>query len=154
MKRFLLPCLLVVLALVAVFGLFESPVANGLAVVGAMVGAAAVAMPAPVVIQPTVGRVVWYWPHPTQVAPGFCPGQDQPLAAIIAHVWSDSCVNLVVFDANGIAHNRTSVLLVQEGANRPAYDFCEWMPYQRGQAAKAEALQAKLDEKQGEPVPA
>ena len=93
-------------------------------------------------IKPTVGRVVWYTPS-TYDHEKMAAAQPQPLAAIVAHVWSDTCVNLAVFDANGIAHNRTSVLLVQDDAARPDAGFCEWMPYQKGQAAKYEALEAK-----------
>lgn len=92
-------------------------------------------------ITPTVGRIVWYYPFPND--PGPSPG-GQPLAAVVAHVWSDTCVNLAVMDANGATYNRTSVLLVQEGNARPDVGFCEWMPYQKGQAAKTEALEAKL----------
>lgn len=86
-------------------------------------------------ITPTVGRVVWYWSD---------IGMNQPHAALIAHVWSDTCVNLAVFDANGRAYNKTSVLLVQEGNPKPDYNYCEWMPYQKGQAAKVDALESKL----------
>lgn len=92
-------------------------------------------------ITPTVGRVVWYWPDPSE--PSICTGGDQPLAALIAHVWSDTCVNIAGFDANGIPFNRTSVLLVQDGNPRPEHQFVEWMPYQKGQAAKTEAAEAK-----------
>ncbi len=91
-------------------------------------------------IEPTVGRVVWYHPGPHEHGPS--PG-GQPLAAHIAHVWSDTCVNLMVIDANGNPYSCTSVLLVQDGALRPENCFCEWMPYQKGQAAKTEALEAK-----------
>lgn len=58
-------------------------------------------------IQPTVGRVVWYYP------PGHQP-HEQPYAAIVAHVWSDTCVNLAIFNANGRPDPDppTSVLLV------------------------------------------
>ncbi len=85
-------------------------------------------------IKPTVGRVVWYWPKDEK--------PTQPYAAIIARVWSDTCVNLAIFDANGnaIAGPPTSVLLLQEGNERPSGGgFCEWMPYQIGQAKKHEA---------------
>jgi hypothetical protein len=92
-------------------------------------------------IIPTVGRVLWYYPFPSDPGPN---PKDQPLAAIVAHVWSSSCVNLMVIDANGATYNRTSVLLVQEGASRPDLGFCEWMPYQKGQAAKNEVLETQL----------
>ena len=87
-------------------------------------------------IAPTVGRVVWYRKN---------LGDEQPFAALIVHVWSDTCVNLAYFDANGIAENETSVLLWQEGNPKPDYRYCEWMPYQKGQAAKTEALEKKLE---------
>lgn len=88
-------------------------------------------------IKPTVGRVVWYWPS----------GGDnvttndavQPLAALIAYVWNDTIVNLAVFDHNGKAFNKTSVLLRDD----PLSDCASWMPYQLGQAAKTEAAEAK-----------
>jgi len=90
-------------------------------------------------ISPTVGRVVWY--HPGSSDPGPSP-EGQPLAAIVSHVWSDTCINLAIFDANGVLYNRTSVLLVQDGAPVPSQQYAEWMPYQKGQAAKTEALEA------------
>lgn len=94
-------------------------------------------------IKPTVGRVVWYRPGNSD---GLVAIGDHPLAAIIAGVWSDDCVNLAVFDANGIPHSRTSVLLIQEHHPRPDSRFAEWMPYQKGQAAKHEALE-KMNQK-------
>lgn len=91
-------------------------------------------------ITPTVGRVVWFYPSGHKA-------NAQPLAAIVAHVWSDTCVNLAVFDANGKALDAppTSVLLLQDGNERPSGGhFCEWMPYQKGQAAKTEKLQEQV----------
>ena len=85
-------------------------------------------------IKPTIGRIVWF-------RPAGHAADAQPLAAIIAHVWSDTCVNLAVFSPNGqpMANPPTSVLLLQEGNERPTGgNFCEWMPYQIGQAKKAE----------------
>lgn len=85
-------------------------------------------------IKPTVGRVVWF--H--QGTAGVFPGSEDTRAAIVAHVWSDRMVNLSVFDANGNVHSRTSVPLVQPGDEIPPSGFyCEWMPYQVGQAKKA-----------------
>jgi len=84
-------------------------------------------------IKPTVGRVVWF--HPP-----FIPdsgANEITLAAMIAKVWSDELVNLAVFDENGVAASQTSVPLYQgDGAFRPVDAYCEWMPYQIGQAAK------------------
>jgi hypothetical protein len=90
--------------------------------------------PAPAIISPTPGRVVWYTPTASE---GLARIGDAPLAAIVTGVWSDTCVNLAVFDANGNSHSRTSVLLLQEGNPRPGGGyFAEWMPYQIGQAKK------------------
>lgn len=87
------------------------------------------------VIKPTVGRIVWYWvakPSP----------QTQPLAAIVASVIDDSHVSLGVFDASGASHPEANVPLIQDGDAVPQLShYCEWMPYQKGQAAKTEALE-------------
>ena len=86
-------------------------------------------------IEPTIGRVVWY--HPTPDNPG-AKSESLPQAAMVCNVWSDTCVNLVVFDANGVPYNVTSVLLYQDEGERPDVGFAEWMPYQKQQAEKAE----------------
>lgn len=90
----------------------------------------------PSIINPTVGRVVWFFPATNAAESGFArPDDGTPLAAIIARVWTDSCVNLTVFDANGVPHPRTSVRLVQDGQEGPVcHGHCEWMPFQKGQA--------------------
>ncbi|MCY1167114.1 hypothetical protein D9M73_70710 [compost metagenome] len=95
-------------------------------------------------IPPTPGRVVWFYPDPNSAESGFARNIDgQPLAALIARVWSDRMVNLMVVDANGVCHPRTSVHLVQEdGEPQPSGDYCTWMPFQKGQAAKADAEKA------------
>lgn len=98
-------------------------------------------------ITPTVGRVVWFHPSINTGEAGFAyHGGGQPLAAIIAHVQGDRMVNLTVFDSNGVPHGRTSVRLLQgdEPHTPPNGYYCEWMPYQKGQAAKTEALEQKL----------
>lgn len=80
-------------------------------------------------IKPTVGRVVWF--HQAGAAE-----RIQPQAAMIAYVHSDEVVNLGVLDANGVSEPRSSVLLFQGDGDRPKGEFCEWTPYQTGQAAK------------------
>jgi hypothetical protein len=87
------------------------------------------------IISPTVGRVVWY--TPVDNAPEGVDHKGQPFAAIVTYVWSDRLVNLAVFDHSGFAQSRTSVQLVQEGDAKPdGVPYCEWMPYQLGQAKK------------------
>jgi hypothetical protein len=89
-------------------------------------------------IKPSIGRVVWF--HPSITDHSLASGGDQPLAALVSHVWSDTCVNLAVFDANGKPHGKTSVLLLQDDAIAPEGGYyAEWMPFQKGQAAKHEA---------------
>jgi hypothetical protein len=86
-------------------------------------------------IKPTVGRVVWFWPA-GQVG-------TQPNAAIIAFVHSDTRVNLGVLSPTGEVLGETSVWLWDgEGPRPPAYQsFCEWMPYQIGQAARIQPIE-------------
>lgn len=98
-------------------------------------------------ITPTVGRMLHYYPNGHE---GFPCQVGRPLAATIAHVWSDTCVNLNVLDANGNPHGRTSVYLAQPEAEVPAGGYCTWMPYQVGQAQKTEELERQLAEAQAE----
>jgi len=89
-------------------------------------------------IKPTIGRVVWFWDKSPDR-----PQQSQAHAALVTYVHSDTMVNLAVFDAGGHSHPHGSVLLVQDADSEvPAGPYCEWMPYQKGQAAKTEALEA------------
>jgi hypothetical protein len=88
-------------------------------------------------IKPTIGRVVWF--HPSGST-----SDQQPLAALIAYVHSETMVNLATFDVNGVASGATSVFLYQGDTDRPQSYYCEWMPYQQGQAARTEALEKKL----------
>lgn len=84
-------------------------------------------------IEPTIGRIVWYWPSLVDGA----TRDPQPLAAIVAHVNQDGTVNLGIFDRSGDHYKRTHVPLIQEGDAEPERDgFCQWMPYQIGQAKK------------------
>ena len=98
-------------------------------------------------IKPSNGRIVWYTPDRASDSDHKIAQHNQmvPLAAMVAHVWGDRMVNLVVFDSNGAMHARTSVTLLQDDDAKPEGGrFCVWMPYQLGQAAKTEALEAKL----------
>lgn len=97
-------------------------------------------------IKPTVGRIVWY--TPSQNDKERIAYNDQPLAAIVVYVHQDGLVKLAVFDANGDHHTRGFVPLLQDDDARPEDGFyCEWMPYQKGQAAKTESLEQQLKER-------
>lgn len=86
-------------------------------------------------IKPTIGRVVWFWQDSTQ---------QQPLPGIVCYVHDDTRINLATFDVNGNSQPRTSVFLWQGDSERPTSYFAEWMPYQKGQAAKTEQLEKQL----------
>jgi len=96
-------------------------------------------------IPATIGRMVLYTPNnhsDNTMAKG-----TGKLAAIITNIWSDRLVNLIVFDGNGFPHSRTSVPLLQDGDSVPYGFYCEWMPFQKGQAAKTEQLEEQLAER-------
>lgn len=95
-------------------------------------------------IPPSIGRVVWYHPSAAERIEG--QPNDQVLAAHVTYVWSDRLVNLMVITPNGTPFGVTSVQLVQDNDEGPSERYAEWMPYQKGQAAKAEALEAKASE--------
>lgn len=94
-------------------------------------------------IKPTVGRVVLFRRCAQWHQPGFIVEDPTvEMAATVAYVWSDRLVNLSVVDHGGATHRVTSVRLLQDD-DTPGGDshWCEWMPYQKGQAAKTEAAE-------------
>jgi hypothetical protein len=97
-------------------------------------------------ITPTVGRVLHFIPTADYMASrkqAF--NHPAPLAAVIAYVHSDTMVNLTVWDQNGEQFSVCSVPLVQEGCNMIVGSFyAQWMPYQKGQAAKTELAESAL----------
>lgn len=96
-------------------------------------------------IEPTAGRVVNYWPSESDKDRMAVGVKERPLAAHVAFVWNPRMVNVMVIDANGNPYPMTSVLFAQDGDPVPGGGgYCEWMPYQKGQAAKTEALEKKL----------
>lgn len=103
----------------------------------------------PARIVPTVGRVVLFHAGATPPAGFSLPAEEgEPCDAHICHVNEDDTVNLAVFDAVGAHHAITNVPLFQgQGpiAAAPIGGYCTWMPYQQGQAAKAEELQRQID---------
>ena len=91
-------------------------------------------------IEPTPGRVVWFFPK-KQTCPGEYPGDGVPLAAIVAFCHEPpksghQFLNLALFEKSGMICPRRNVPLMQEGDPVPDGEFCAWMPYQVGQAKK------------------
>jgi len=98
-------------------------------------------------ITPTVGRVLHFIPTADYMAGRKLAfgNPTQPLAAVIAYVHSDTMVNLTVWDQNGEQFSVCSVPLVQEGCDMIVGSFyAQWMPYQKGQAAKTELAESAL----------
>lgn len=87
------------------------------------------------VIKPTIGRIVWFHWSPEAK-------DTVPVAAIITGVIDDATVHLCLFLPGRPPMPVSTVTLIQEG-EQPATNatYCEWMPYQKGQAAKTEALE-------------
>lgn len=98
------------------------------------------------IIKPAIGRKVWYRHDGNPIYDGvpapWTPTSygDQPMDATVVYVWGDRMVNLRVTDHAGATFIVTSVTLVQEGDATPGGRYCEWMPYQQGQARKDVAI--------------
>jgi hypothetical protein len=90
-------------------------------------------------IKPTVGRVVWFYRFS-----GAGLGHSGPLAAHVAKVHSDRMLNVMVINETGTPFAAPSVPLIQDGEEVPASDYCCWMPYQIGQAAKTEVAEKAI----------
>lgn len=89
-------------------------------------------------IEPGIGRIVHFYPA------GHAPGA-LPHAAMIVGISSERVINLAIWDHEGHHYHGTDVQLLQDN-DVPTEGQChaEWMPFQKGQAAKTEALQAQL----------
>lgn len=100
-------------------------------------------------IAPTVGRVLHFVPTTS-----YMEGRNlafgnpwQPLAAMITYIHNDTMVNLTAWDQNGEQFSVCSVPLAQEGSDVIVGSFyAQWMPYQKGQAAKTELAKTELAE--------
>lgn len=89
-------------------------------------------------IEPSIGRIVWYFADHAATKGMKSTHPDEPFAAIVTAVHTDRIVNLLVFDHQGTTFAMQSVPLFQgdEEDDETAIAHCEWMPYQRGQAER------------------
>lgn len=84
-------------------------------------------------ITPTIGRKVWFFP-------GQQNNDNREQDATVIDVHGDRCVSLYVVNRGGTATTARSITLVQDGDMAPPIgQYCTWMPYQVGQAKKAES---------------
>jgi hypothetical protein len=89
-------------------------------------------------IHPTIRRVVI-------VQRGGPEAQPDGWPALVAKVHDDRLINAAGFTEEGTHFSRQSIQLLQDDDAPPeSGPYAEWMPYQKGQAAKAEQLQAQL----------
>jgi hypothetical protein len=97
-------------------------------------------------IKPTIGRVVLcYVKDSVAVSLGMTCLSEQPFDAHVVYVWGDRLVNLAGFDHAGKPFALGSVQLMQDD-DQPTTDvYAEWMEYQKGQAAKYDALKEQVD---------
>jgi hypothetical protein len=89
-------------------------------------------------IEPTNGRIVWIHHR------GY---SDQPLSAIITYVHSDKFINVCAFTPDGIPLPLRDIPLIQDSGDSDinvVKPYAVWMPYQKGQAAKTEALEKQI----------
>ena len=100
--------------------------------------------PATFAIAPTIGRQVWFFgaPHDGLATHDGRPNhncrrfdKDLPMSATVVYVWPSGLVNLNVIDHGGQHYAVTKAVLRQAGEKQPETpSWCEWMPYQIGQA--------------------
>ena len=90
--------------------------------------------------KPTVGRVVHFFPIPTSSL--YCHGN--PLAATIVRVWSDTCVNLALFDGDAHLHQLTSVSLHQDGPVPVDSGYAAWPAREAALVTPPKSAPAKL----------
>lgn len=83
------------------------------------------------IIEPKIGRHVWYWKLPPVKTTDDGPERDLPEVGIVTYVWNNNLVNLFVLDHQANPRAELSVLLCQPD-DRPGSDghYAEWMPFQ------------------------
>lgn len=92
----------------------------------------------PKVVEPTIGRVVYVFSGSI-----LTDKQAKPMAAIVTDIIAGLRINACVFSGNGVPQPATNI----QHASQPRHNedaYWDWMPYQKGQAAKTEELEHAL----------
>jgi len=90
-------------------------------------------------MKPSVGRRVWYWPHPSErnydPLDDVSDGSDlQPFDAGIARVNKDGTINVSIVSDSGYPMTPRQGVMLRETPDQAVAGECSWMPYQVGQA--------------------
>lgn len=85
-------------------------------------------------IKPTVGRVVWV------IRTEDTTDIQQPEVGLVTYVWHERMINVAGFDHNGKPFVLNSLTLIQDDDAKPEVNFACWMPYQKIQTEKHQAL--------------
>lgn len=94
-------------------------------------------------MKPTVGRIVYYKTRGS--LDGVYPPKN--MAAIVTAVYDDkTAIDLVVFGEQGLRFERS----VENGNNAGMWD---WMPFQKDQQKRVEAMDNKLSEERNTDTP-
>ena len=97
-------------------------------------------------IEPTIGRVVWYHakPHSGDPPPLFA---ELPYVALVAGIMPNGLLNLAIWDHAGFAFQRQGVWLAQGDDPVEQGDAC-WMPAEKEPVSRAAHLDAHADTQQ------
>jgi uncharacterized protein YbaA (DUF1428 family) len=101
----------------------------------------------PEIALPTVGRIVYVYRAPGIVVGDIPVGKMKPMAAMVADVLAEGSLTITVACTNhdGSTGPLADVHHISEAGGKDEF-FWDWMPYQKGQAAKTEALEKERDE--------
>lgn len=98
-------------------------------------------------IEPTIGRVVWFWPHPLHLAAHVESGSPcRADVCFVTKLGDDYLLNLAWNDHLGNPFRTEQVPLIQDGDPVPQHSYATWMPFQIGQAAKTEEIARSVRE--------
>jgi hypothetical protein len=95
-------------------------------------------------IEPTIGRVVWFWPRTYMATDSGNMSVNQPYTAQVCFLYKNGHINVAGYKHDGSPFTALDVTLRQDGDEMPQGPYAEWMPYQKGQAAKTEALEKQV----------
>lgn len=97
-------------------------------------------------IKPTIGRKVWLWVSTNIMGADAVRDSKQAFDASIAFVNGDGTITVTFADHSGRPGTYSDVEIhdpkESDQHTGGGHAYCTWMPYQKGQAAKAEATQA------------